>query len=214
MTGCYSGCKSPLANSCAGRGPFYRIHCSSHRVNHVNGRAIAALRETGSGWLDTLYRVVTLLRKQGNLIERIRVQSPYHVDVCWSSLSQVLEWHLRKATVLQEFYMTSNADEFVSIADAPEWWLLLAILSEHFKMVREAFASLQGSVYLLEQNNQRIKTLRVELCELHGVKVSSACEQDGSLVCNDLDVSITTAGSGVERLWRLLGDFLCAMGMC
>jgi hypothetical protein len=119
----------------------------------VNGRAIAALRETSSGWLDALYKVVKLLRKQGNLIERMGAQSPYHVEVRCSSLSQVLEWHRRKAPVLQEFYMTSDADEFVSIADAPEWWLLLAILSEHFKMVKEALASLQGSVYLLEQNN-------------------------------------------------------------
>jgi hypothetical protein len=28
----------------------------------VNGRAIAALRETGSGWLDALYKVVKVLR--------------------------------------------------------------------------------------------------------------------------------------------------------
>jgi hypothetical protein len=49
ITGCYSGWRSRLANSCAGGGPFYRIHCSSHRVNLVNGREISALRETGSG---------------------------------------------------------------------------------------------------------------------------------------------------------------------
>jgi hypothetical protein len=123
----------------------------------------------------------------------------------------VLEWHRRKAPVLQEFYMTSDADEFVSIADALEWWLLLAILSEHFKMVKEALASLQGSVYLLEQNNQRIKTLRVELCELHGVRVSSACEQDGSLDCNDSDVIMATAGSGVETV-ATLGRFSMCYG--
>jgi hypothetical protein len=44
------------------------------------------------------------------------------------------------------------------------------------------------------------------LCELHGVKVSSACEQDGSLECNDPDVSIATAGSGVETV-AILGRF-------
>jgi hypothetical protein len=91
MTGCYLGWQSRLANNCAGGGPFYRIHCISHRVNLVNERAIAALRETGSGWLDALYKVVKLLRKQGNLIERMRAQSPYHIEVRWSSLSQVLE---------------------------------------------------------------------------------------------------------------------------
>jgi hypothetical protein len=52
--------------------------------------------------------------------------------------------------VLQDFHMTSGADGFVSIADVQEWWLRRAILSEHFKMVKEALASLQGSVYLLE----------------------------------------------------------------
>jgi hypothetical protein len=91
LIGCNSGWRSRLANSCAGGGPFYPINCSSHRVNLVNGRAIAALRETGSGWLDTLYKVVKLLRKQGNLIERTGSQPPYHVEVRWSSLSQVLE---------------------------------------------------------------------------------------------------------------------------
>jgi hypothetical protein len=106
--------------------------------------------------------------------------------------------------------MTSDADEFVSTADLPEWWLL-AILSEHFTMVKEALASLQCRFYLLEQNNQRIKTLRVEMCELHGVKVSSACEQDSYLDCNDPDVSIATAGSGVETV-ATLGRFSICYG--
>jgi hypothetical protein len=105
--------------------------------------------------------------------------------------------------------MTSDADKFVSIADAPEWWLLLAILSEHIKMVKKALAFLHDSVYLLEQNNQRIKTLHVELCELHGVKVSSACEQDGSLDCNDPGVSIETAGSGLETVATLGRSSMC-----
>jgi hypothetical protein len=87
MTGYYSGWQSRLANSFASGGPFYRIHCSSHRVNLVNGRAIATLRETGSGWLDALYKVVKLLRKQGNLVERMGSQPPYHVEVRWSSVA-------------------------------------------------------------------------------------------------------------------------------
>jgi hypothetical protein len=78
-------------------------------------------------------------------------------------------------------------------------------------MVREALASLQGSVDFLEKKNQRIKTLWVELCELHGVKVSSACEQDGSLDRNDPDISITTAGSGIETE-ATLGRFSMGYG--
>jgi hypothetical protein len=122
----------------------------------------------------------------------------------------MLEWDHRGVPVLQGFYMTSDANEFVCIADLPEWLLLLGFLSEHFKMVKEALASLQGSVDLLEQNIQRIHALRVELCELHGVKKSAACEQDGSLDCNDPDVSIATVGSGVETVVTLERVSMCS----
>jgi hypothetical protein len=52
--GIYSGWQMRLLKSCQGSGPYYRIHCGPHRLNLVNGRAIAALRETESGWLEKL----------------------------------------------------------------------------------------------------------------------------------------------------------------
>jgi hypothetical protein len=89
MTGRFSGWQKLLQNAC--KPPFYRVHCGPHCLNLVNSRAISALRDTKSGWLDTLYVAVKFLRKQSNLIETMGTQSPYHVEVRWSSLSNVLQ---------------------------------------------------------------------------------------------------------------------------
>jgi hypothetical protein len=100
-------------------------------LNLVNGRAIAALRSTGSKWLEKLYVAVKLLRKQANLIEKMGCQSPYHVEVRWSSLHQVLLWHPAKSTELSEFYTEADAVGFSDLAEASGWWLFLCIVQEH-----------------------------------------------------------------------------------
>jgi hypothetical protein len=61
MMGIYSGWQVRLLKSCQGSGSFYRIHCGPHLLNPVNGRAIAALRETEPGWLEKLLVVIKLL---------------------------------------------------------------------------------------------------------------------------------------------------------
>jgi uncharacterized protein (DUF1501 family) len=48
MTGVHSGWQSLVEKTSEGKGPFFRVHCGPHRLNLVNGKAIAALRSTGS----------------------------------------------------------------------------------------------------------------------------------------------------------------------
>jgi hypothetical protein len=103
MTGLHSGWQSLVERVSEGTGPFFRVQCGPHRLNFANGKAIAALMSTGSKWLDKLYVAVKLLRKQANLIETMGSQSPYHVEVRWSSLHQVLLWHRDKPAELSEF---------------------------------------------------------------------------------------------------------------
>jgi hypothetical protein len=167
--GIYSGWQVRLLKNCQSSGPFYRIHCGPHRLNLVDGRAIAALRAIESGWFDKLLDAIKLLRKQANLIERMGSQSPYHVEVRWSSLVQVLQWHRTKSDVLQQFYTQSQAEGFSNLAVAPEWWLFLAILHEHYSLVKEALSDLQGNLYIIEQQTARLKRLRQDLCNLHHV---------------------------------------------
>jgi hypothetical protein len=54
MTSVHSGWQSLVEKACEGKGPFFRVNCGPHRLNLVNGKAIAALRSTGSKWLDKL----------------------------------------------------------------------------------------------------------------------------------------------------------------
>jgi hypothetical protein len=59
MAGRFSGWQKLLQDAC--ESPFYRVHCGPHRLSLINGRAIATLRKTRSGWLDKLYVTVKLL---------------------------------------------------------------------------------------------------------------------------------------------------------
>jgi hypothetical protein len=58
----YSGWQVRLLKSCQGSGQFYMIHSGPHCLNLFNGRAIGALRETESGWLEKLLVKIKLLR--------------------------------------------------------------------------------------------------------------------------------------------------------
>jgi hypothetical protein len=116
MMGVHGGWQSLVAKAREGKGPFFGVHCGPHRLNLVNGRAIAALRSNGSKWLDKLYIAVKLFQKQANLFEKMGCQSPYYVEVRWSSLHQVLQWHRSKSTELCEFYTEADAMRFSDLA--------------------------------------------------------------------------------------------------
>jgi hypothetical protein len=73
MAGRFSGRQKILQN--AFQRPFYTVHCGPHCLNLINGRAIAALRDTSSGWFEKLYVAVKFLRKRENLIETMGTQS-------------------------------------------------------------------------------------------------------------------------------------------
>jgi hypothetical protein len=128
----------------------------------------------GICWLEKLLVVIKLLRKQANLIEHMGSQSPYHVEVRWSSLAQVLHWHRSKSDILQQFYVQAQVEGLSNLAAAPEWWLFLAILHEHYSLVKEALSDLQGNLYLLEQQTERLKRLRQDIRDMHHITESAA----------------------------------------
>ena len=74
----------------SGEEVFFKFHCGCHRLNLVNRKSIKALEDTGTLWIKKLHEIVTFTRKEANLIEEMGSQSPYHIDVRWSSLEIVL----------------------------------------------------------------------------------------------------------------------------
>jgi hypothetical protein len=60
MAGRFSGWQKLFRN--AYQRPFYRVKCGPHCLNLIDGRATAAFRDTGLGWLDKLVVAVVMLR--------------------------------------------------------------------------------------------------------------------------------------------------------
>jgi hypothetical protein len=78
-----------------------------------------------------------------------------------------LQWHRTKADKLQDFYTSAEGKAFSDLAEAPEWWLTLGILHEHFSLIIEALTAMQGKEYLLELQRERLNQLRNDIARLH-----------------------------------------------
>jgi hypothetical protein len=198
--------------ACEGKGPFFRVHCGPHWLNLVNGTAIAALRSTGSIWLDKLHLAVKLLRKQFNLIEKMGSQCSYHVELSWSSRHQVLLWNRAKSTELSEFYTEVDSVGFSDLAEAPGWWLFLCSFQEHYKLIKEALSAIICAVLITAQQNKILIQLRKELSELHCTQESATAHiaevQEDELPF-DTVLGITTMGKGLETRASLGGFSVC-----
>jgi hypothetical protein len=74
--------------------------------------------------LEIIHAVVKWIRKQANFIERLGSQSPYHIEVRWTSLKAVLAWWRKNQNKL-----TANClVEDMEIADDVEWLVLIIVL--------------------------------------------------------------------------------------
>jgi hypothetical protein len=103
-------------------------------------------------------------------------QSPYHVEVSWSTLIQFLLWHQAKSTELPEFYTEMSAVGFADLAEALGWWLFLHIFQEHYKLINEALSAIQDAVLIMEQQNKRLIQLRKDLSELRCIQQSATAD--------------------------------------
>jgi hypothetical protein len=193
-----------LRNAAADSESFYLMHCGTHQLNLVCGKAIAAIRHEGSDWLVNLHSVVKWLRKQANFIESLGSQWPYHIEVRWTSLEAVLAWWWKNQEVTAQYLMEEK-----EISDEFEWWLVLIIGHEHFKVIGGAMRSLQGRALLVEGKLEKVEKLRGQIAEMHCItsrsgldadsRVSSECDES-SLSDNMEGETITYQGSALATV--------------
>lgn len=207
MTGVYKGWQSRLKRDCVENGPFGTIHCGPHKINLVNVVTVAALKLTGSSRHQNLTKVIKWLRKEQGLIEGMGMQAPYHIEVRWSSLARVLDWHRSNAPTLQTFYFLCDKGKYNSFAEAPAWWLFLTVFSEHFRLIKRAMSAMQTNLFLLEQQVRRVSELMEDLCDLHGVSfhvdLTSDTVGNGSVEEAEDPGVIRTEGTGVNTVAKL-----------
>lgn len=53
-----------------------------------------------------------------------------------------------------------KAEGFASLAEAPEWWLMLIILYDRLKLIKIALSDMQSKVYLLRKQDLRLAVLQ------------------------------------------------------
>jgi hypothetical protein len=117
MVGSVSGWQTRLRNDATDSESFYLMHCGTHQLNLVNGKAIAAIGHEGSDRLEKLHSVLKWLRKQANFIESLRSQSPYHIEVRWTSIDAVLAWWRKNQDEVTAHCLIEDKE----IADDVEW---------------------------------------------------------------------------------------------
>jgi hypothetical protein len=71
MVGSASSWQTRLRNATADTESFYLMHCGTHQLDLINGKAIAAISHEGSDWLKKLHAVATWLRNQAKFIESL-----------------------------------------------------------------------------------------------------------------------------------------------
>jgi hypothetical protein len=127
-------------------------------------------------------------------------QSPCHVVVRWSSLARVLHWHNSKSHILQQFYVQAQDEGFSNFSEDPEWWRFLAMLRKHYSLVQEALSDLQGNLYLLEQQTEKLRRWRQDNCDLNQVTESATISDTDEMDVFDTSVDIERSGSGLSAM--------------
>jgi hypothetical protein len=186
MVGSVSGWQTRLRNAVAGSEPFYLIHCGTHQLNLFNGKAIVAIGREGLDWLERLHAILKWIRKQENFIERLGLQSPYYIEVSWTSLEAVLAWRRKNQNELTAHCLVEDKE----IADDVEWWLVLIIVHEHFNAIFGAERALQGRALLVEGQLEILEHLRDQLAVMH-------CNTCSATEC------VTRIGGSREEVRRL-----------
>lgn len=221
MLGCEVGWQTRLeeASQESGEETFFKFHCGPHRLNLVNGKAMKALQNTLSEWTSELHKTVKFTRKEANLIEETGSQSPYHIEVRWSSLEIVLAWYRKHIDRLEAHYVAKEKE----IAENTPWWCTLILLHEHFAIVGIAMKSLQYRTLLMESQSQIFVELRDKLVEFHGLSESAASAAAPSAADGLTEEGLATvveSGSGDDlkgslgrwevvyaSIWESLPDF-------
>lgn len=119
MMGPHSGWQTRLNDASleAGETMFFQNHCGPHQLNLITGKAIAALESTGSRWMSKLTEIIKYTRKESNLIEDMGSQSPYYIEVRWTSLETVLLWYRRHMDKLECHYTAEDKE----LAEDTSW---------------------------------------------------------------------------------------------
>ena len=99
------------------------------------------------------------LRRQKNLIQRMKATCPRFIDSRWLSMGHLLNWLIDKQRDIQVHFGKQNPPYW----PPDEWWIEVYELANIVDTKNITFRAFQGKQLLLDVQEQHIKKLQQEL---------------------------------------------------
>jgi hypothetical protein len=185
-----------------------RVWCGLHQLDLVMQSMFESAFD--ESFLDKLTTLIGFLRRQQNLIARMRSKCPKFCAVRWLSMGKVLDWLALHQDDVRKYLVEKR----VSWEPDEYWWIFLHAIVAIVKEANIVFASLQGLTTLLVEQRVRLSHLVATYCRM--------CRMQGPLSADSMQmvdestmssrgafaVSHTEVRSFVEGLGRWI---LCAL---
>jgi hypothetical protein len=126
---------------------FLRVWCRLHQVDLVMQRVFKALKS------ESFYRefteVISYLRRQKNLIEKMKVKCPKTVDTRCLSTGRVATWFVQNRIAVSQ-HLEKNSPP---CKPTPVWWLIIMAVAQTLKVISPVIQCLQGLTTFLQSKS-------------------------------------------------------------
>ena len=96
------------------------------------------------------------LRRQKNLIQKMKATCPRFIDTRWLSMGRLLNWLIDKRQDIQAHFCEQNPP----CRPPDEWWIEVYALANIVDTINITFRALQGKQLLLDAQKQHLKKLQ------------------------------------------------------
>ena len=167
MTGRHRGVVSKIQNSTLPNG-FYRMWCALHQLDIAMQNSVTT--HFNNDFHTGLTGLTGCLRRQQNLVQRMKAKCPKVADTRWLSLGKVCEWFCKHRVQILECLDEKNP----SCKPEKHWWMCVAACETIIKEVNVTFAAGQGLTTLVGEQKKSLDKLKRNLLE--GMLHSKQCK--------------------------------------
>ena len=121
MTGRYEGTITYIQKAC--NPGFIRVWCGLHQLDIVVQKAVTNFFD--EDFYSTLTGIIGYLRRQLNLIAKMKLTCPKVADTRWLSLGRVSRWLLKKYIPISDYLEEKKP----ACAPPSQWWIFLSVVN-------------------------------------------------------------------------------------
>ena len=166
MTGCHVGLVTQIERV-SNKG-FFRIWCAAHQLDLIVQDRFKSM--FNDSFVHVIQGITGHLRRQKNLIQRMKSTCPRFIDSRWLSMGRLLSWLIIKRREVQAHFDERNPP----CRPPDEWWIEVYALDKVVKTINITFKALQGKQLLLDQQKEFLEKLRSELMRIGMVATSGS----------------------------------------